>query len=271
MNATGERIALDVHAHLAPVLTDRLAGIDGVSWNAADGAMTIDGYTLAAKSVYRPEALIAWMDEHRVERAWISIPPPLYRLALAAPAMRTWVLYVNDGLDALAAKFPERLSPLYHLPVTQPALAAEIVTTRAKTSRPRFAMPAGSQITEVILSDTGFAPLWSALNAARAFLFLHPCRGCDPRYEPFYLHNLLGSPVETALAAAHLAMSGVLERHPDMTVCLAHAGGASAAVARDGSSGVRSPAVRAPTPAPKNRGSPSSVSASTASPTMPMH
>ena len=26
-------------------------------------------------------------------------------------------------------------------------------------------------------------------------------------------------------------MSGILERHPDMTVCLAHAGGASAAVA----------------------------------------
>ena len=80
--------------------------------------MTIDGYTLAAKSVYRPEALIAWMDEQRVERAWISIPPPLYRLGLDAPPMRSWVLYVNDGLDALAAKFPDRLSPLYHLPVT---------------------------------------------------------------------------------------------------------------------------------------------------------
>ncbi len=231
MNTTGERIALDVHAHLAPVLKDRLVGIAGVSWDDADGAMTIDGYTLAAKSVYRAEALVAWMDEHRVERAWISIPPPLYRLALETQAMRTWVLYVNDGLDALAAKFPERLSPLYHLPVTEPALAAEIVATRAKTSRPRFAMPAGSQDHKVILSDAGFAPLWAALNSARAFLFLHPCKGCDPRYEPFYLHNLLGSPVETALAAAHLAMSGVLERHPDMTVCLAHAGGASAAVA----------------------------------------
>ena len=231
MNATGERIALDIHAHLAPVLKDRLAGIGGVSWDDADGAMTIDGYTLAAKSVYRAEALIAWMDEHRVERAWISIPPPLYRLSLETQAMRTWVLYVNDGLDALAAKFPERLSPLYHLPVTEPTLAAEIVATRAKTGRPRFAMPAGSQDREVILSDAGFAPLWAALNTAQAFLFLHPCKGCDPRYEPFYLHNLLGSPVETALAAAHLAMSGVLERHPGMTVCLAHAGGASAAVA----------------------------------------
>ena len=79
-----ERIALDVHAHLAPVFKDRLGGIAGVNWNDADGTMTIDGYTLAAKSVYRPEALIAWMDEHRVDRAWISIPPPLYRLGLEA-------------------------------------------------------------------------------------------------------------------------------------------------------------------------------------------
>ena len=231
MSTSPEHIALDIHAHLAPAFADRLAGIAGVSWNDADGAMTIDGYTLAAKSVYRPEALVAWMDEHRVERAWISVPPPLYRLALDASAMRAWVLYLNDGLDALAARCPDRLSPLYHLPVTQPSMAAEIVTTRAKTSRPRFAMPAGSQDHKVILSDTAFAPLWSALNAAKAFLFLHPCKGCDPRYEPFYLHNLLGSPVETALAAAHLAMSGLLERHPGMTVCLAHAGGASAAVA----------------------------------------
>jgi aminocarboxymuconate-semialdehyde decarboxylase len=231
MDPNEERIALDIHAHLAPVQKGRLAGIAGVSWSEADATMTIDGYTLAAKSVYRPEALIAWMDEHRVERAWISIPPPLYRLSLDADATRSWALYVNDGLDGLASRFADRLSPLYHLPVTHAAIAAEIVTTRARSSRPRFAMPAGSQDHKVILSDTAFAPLWSALNTAHGFLFLHPCKGCDPRYEPFYLHNLLGSPVETALAAAHLAMSGILERHPDMTVCLAHAGGASAAIA----------------------------------------
>lgn len=226
-----ERIALDVHAHLAPVLPDRLAVIDGVTWSAEEGALTIDGYTLAAKSVYRPEALVAWMDTQRVERAWISIPPPLYRLGLAVAAMRSWVDYANDGLDVLAGRFPDRLAPLYHLPVTQPDLAASVVTARARSSAARFAMPAGSQTHDVILSDPAYGPLWSALNAAKAFLFLHPCKGCDPRYEPFYLHNLLGSPMETALAAAHLAMSGVLERHPDMTVCLAHGGGAAAAVA----------------------------------------
>jgi aminocarboxymuconate-semialdehyde decarboxylase len=226
-----ERIALDVHAHLAPVLADRLGAIAGVDWSEDAGALTIDGYTLAAKSVYRPEALLAWMDEHRVDRAWISIPPPLYRLGLDEAAMRTWTHYANDGLDMLAAKRPDRLAPLYHLPVTHPALAAEVVAARAKSGKARFAMPAGSQDHKVILSDPAYAPLWTALNEARAFLFLHPCKGCDPRYEPFYLHNLLGSPMETALAAAHLAMSGVPERHPDMTICLAHGGGAAAAVA----------------------------------------
>ena len=43
--AAPERIALDVHAHLAPVLPDRLTSIAGVSWDAEAGALTIDGYT----------------------------------------------------------------------------------------------------------------------------------------------------------------------------------------------------------------------------------
>ena len=47
--ASEERIALDIHAHLAPVLKDRIGGIADVSWSESDGTTTIDGYTLAAK------------------------------------------------------------------------------------------------------------------------------------------------------------------------------------------------------------------------------
>jgi aminocarboxymuconate-semialdehyde decarboxylase len=224
------RIALDVHAHLAPVLLDRLPGIPGVAWSEAAGALTIDGYTLAVKSVYRAEALVAWMDENRIERAWVSIPPPLYRLTLDEQAARLWTDYANDGLAELASRHSGRLAPLFHLPVQHPDLAADIAEERARSGAARFAMPAGSAEDKLIRSSPGYSRLWSVLNASRAFLFLHPCKGCDPRYEPFYLHNLLGSPVETALAAAHLAMSGILERHPDLTVCLAHGGGAAAAV-----------------------------------------
>lgn len=65
----------------------------------------------------------------------------------------------------------------------------------------------------------------------RGLPFLHPTKGCDGRLDPFFLHNLLGGPGETALAAAHLAMSGIMDRHPAMRICLAHGGGSVPAVA----------------------------------------
>jgi len=60
---------------------------------------------------------------------------------------------------------------------------------------------------------------------------LHPGEADDARLDAFYLHNLLGNPTETAIAASHLVLSGALERHPLMTICLAHAGGTSPIVA----------------------------------------
>jgi aminocarboxymuconate-semialdehyde decarboxylase len=81
-----DRISLDVHAHLAPVFPDGLAAIAGVSWDVAAGTMTVDGHTIGIKPLFKPEALIAWMDENGVEHAWISIPPPLYRPELRGDA-----------------------------------------------------------------------------------------------------------------------------------------------------------------------------------------
>ncbi|SMF70565.1 aminocarboxymuconate-semialdehyde decarboxylase [Tistlia consotensis] len=226
-----ERILLDLHCHLVPLTPAATEGLKGIAWRGAGPALEIDGYLLAAPSVYRVEALLDWMDRNAVERAWISVPPPLYRLELEAGPAAHWIACLNEGLAEVAARHPDRLAPLVHLPVQHPALAAETAQAWIARGLPRFAMPAGSANRQLILSDAAYDPLWQALDEAGAFLFLHPCKGCDPRYEPFYLHNLLGSPVETALAAAHLALSGILDRHRRMTLCLAHGGGATAAVA----------------------------------------
>ena len=127
--------------------------IAGVNGGGRLGAMTIDGYTLAAKSVYRPEALIAWMDEHRVERAWISIPPPLYRLGL------------DEGGDADMDALRQRRSRCLGREASRPAGAALSPAghciplwrprwwRRGRRPAARFAMPAGSQDHKVILSD----------------------------------------------------------------------------------------------------------------------
>ena len=81
-----EAIALDVHCHLVPLTPERTAGLEGIEWEGE--ALSIDGYVLASPSVYKVESLLAWMDKNGVERAWVSVPPPLYRLDLDEAATR---------------------------------------------------------------------------------------------------------------------------------------------------------------------------------------
>jgi aminocarboxymuconate-semialdehyde decarboxylase len=59
-------------------------------------------------------------------------------------------------------------------------------------------------------------------------VFVHPTTtGIGvPALDGHYLWNSVGNPLETAIAAAQLVVSGVLERHQGLTVLLAHGGGA---------------------------------------------
>ena len=77
------------------------------------------------------------------------------------------------------------------------------------------------------LSDAMFFPVYEAIEAAGLPVFVHP-NGVigHERLAAHYLHNLLGNPFETAIAAAHLIFGGVLDRLPRLTFCLPHAGGA---------------------------------------------
>lgn len=223
-------IRLDIHAHQIPLRAGDVADLPGIGWSPA-GRLVVDGTELSKPELYQPEALLAWMDVQGIATAWISVPPTLYRAALAAEPAGRWARALNAALCTLAARHAERLAPLLHLPVQHPALAAQLAAQAVQQGQRRFAMPAGDAERGCMLSDADYAALWACLDSAGAFLFLHPHRSCDARLDRFSLPNLLGGPTETAIAAAHLAMSGVLERHPRMTVCLAHGGGSFAAVA----------------------------------------
>jgi aminocarboxymuconate-semialdehyde decarboxylase len=219
-----ERIALDVHAHLAPVLPDALAAIDGVSWNAETRVLNIDGHDVGMKPLFDPAALVAWMERNNVEHAWISIPPPLYRAHLQGDAARQWANYANAGLKQIADQHPDKLSPLPHLPLQAPEVALEVESKWIGMGHKRFGAPSGGH-GEQVLSDAAYEPLWRALDEAGAFVFFHPGECADGRLTAFYLSNLLGNPYESAVAIGHLTFGGVFERFPRITFCFAHGGG----------------------------------------------
>jgi aminocarboxymuconate-semialdehyde decarboxylase len=212
-------IALDVHVHIVPA--GHLAGADGVTWNPQTRDLCIDAKPITFKDLFEPALLLAWMDHQRIERAWISVPPLVYRQQLDQAAGAGWTARLNEGLAAVAADHPGRLAPLYHLPVEHPHLAARMARALGAS---RYALCAGGE-SDAVFSEPAFAPLWAELEAARAFVFLHPGRCCDGRLRRFYLENLLGNPHETSVAVAHLVFGGVLERHPHIRFCLAHGGG----------------------------------------------
>lgn len=76
------------------------------------------------------------------------------------------------------------------------------------------------------LSDPAYEPFWSRAEETGALLFLHPF-GCtlDERLDRWYLSNVVGQPTENAVALSHLIFSGVLDRHPELKLIVAHGGG----------------------------------------------
>lgn len=215
-------IALDVHAHLVPVDKPAIEPLQGVAWRHEDGVMEVDGQPLKVPDLYYPERLLAWMAANGVQRALISVPPPLYRQHLDAAAAAAWAHYLNDGLLAIAADHPTQLGALLHLPMEHAALARDLAGGYAGCAG--FALAAGG--TEAIdYGDPAHRPLWQLLDRRGAFVFIHPGHCGDGRLARCYLDNLLGNPYETAVAAARLVMADIPRRYPGIRFCLAHAGG----------------------------------------------
>jgi aminocarboxymuconate-semialdehyde decarboxylase len=68
-------------------------------------------------------------------------------------------------------------------------------------------------------------------------------------FDEHYLWNLVGNPMETTIAAAHLVLSGTMERHPGLRVLLAHGGGAIVALSGRIRHGQETVAAAGPVPA----------------------
>ncbi|MFT4028894.1 MAG: amidohydrolase family protein [Protaetiibacter sp.] len=203
---------LDAHTHLAPELDPATQDVPVVP-----------------ALLHDPEALAGHLRRLGLDGAIVSVPPPFFRTGQLPAATREWVTAVNDGLLRRVAAHPT-LHPLAYLPLDDPLLA--LAEWESRRSDPLWVGAAGSAGGGALsLADTRFDPLWQMLSADDAPLLLHPGESPDERLDEFYLANLLGNPMETAIAAGQLVFGGVLARFPRLKVLLVHCGGVVPAVA----------------------------------------
>lgn len=226
------RTTVDIHAHV--VVEPMVEGPDSVdpdfaSARVVDGRkrLVVRGRELASVvgEFFEPASMIAEARsagvDHLVLSPWVQLLPD----GLAASTARRRCEVQNAALAALVASDPRHLSALGAVPVEHPAEAVRALDEACDAGLCGVELSASSA---GYLGDAALEPFWARAEARGAVLFVHPStHGIPlPALGRHYLWNTVGNPVETAVAAATLALGGVLERHPDLVVVLAHGGGA---------------------------------------------
>jgi aminocarboxymuconate-semialdehyde decarboxylase len=224
---------IDVHAHvLLPGVEQLVAGQPGLRAHAELQARRFGrGDPAAARALLaiRPKLLdvavrLADMDAAGVDIQLVS-PSPVHYHYWAGPALAAEIYRAaHEAVAEHCAAAPGRLRGLGLAPIQDTGTAVAALDHALGAGLLGVEISSGSPGRE--LSDPALEPFWARAEELGAVIFLHPF-GCtlDDRLTPWYLGNIVGQPVENAVALSHLIFSGTLDRHPGLRLIAAHGGG----------------------------------------------
>ena len=145
--------------------------------------------------------------------------------SLAPEAGAAWSRLQNEALAASLAEVGGGHRGLAAVPLQDPKLAAAELRHAVGQLGLRGAMVDPNALGRP-LGDRDFDPFWGAAAELGVPVVLHPfLLEAVERFGRHYLHNLVGYPFETTLAAASLILGGTLDRFGALDVVLVHGGG----------------------------------------------
>ena len=221
--------AIDIHAHYYPQAYLDVLGEQGKQYNF-DYRAAPDGFFIGPQryeTKFTDLTLrLADMDARGVQMHALSLTAPMLYFAEPAVSQRLAVAW-NDGASAAHQAHPDRFVGLATLPMGDPDRAVDELNRASQLPGIR-GVYLGTNIQDRDLDDPMFRPVFARIEALALPVFLHPLKtvgGERLGVKPYYLNNLIGNPLDTAIACAHLIFGGVLDRYPKLDVCLPHSGG----------------------------------------------
>ena len=230
---------IDVHFHVVPsgflealrrddfraaVEVETLPDRDVLLFHAPQGT-AVEPNVSVRPHQYDASILLRAMDARGLDAAAVSPPPELFlywaKVDLGERIART----MNDGMAQLARAHPDRFLPLATLAMQDPDRAVHELY-RAVADLGLRGVALCTHVDGVDLDDPRFAPVFAAAESLGVLVFLHPQNAGDiRRIESHHLWNVIGFPLETTITVIRLIVTGLFERHPTLSVVLAHGGG----------------------------------------------
>lgn len=243
MSIAADAKVIDVHAHVVLAQTMGMVGELGPELGGQDGAepwfrvggYKLDGVRYQGSPFMDVERRLAQMDEAGIDFQVLS-PNPLTYFHFAAPHLAVdFCRTHNDALAGLLEGRRARLAGLAALPVQDVGAAIEELE-RAVTQLGLLGAAIGTDLPHP-LDSSEMDPLYAACVRLEVPLFIHPGPAGidgpagDPNLAAYDLDVIIGFAAQETLAVARLIYGGVLDRHPDLDICLSHGGGATAFLA----------------------------------------
>ncbi len=166
------------------------------------------------------------MRRQGVARRALAIPPFTLRYDLPPDEGVRWARSINEGIAEAIVPYGNAFVGFATVPL-QDVAAAVAELDYAVTQLGMRGVEIATHIAGVELDSPRLEPFWERAERLRVPILVHPHHPAGAnRMGEYYLRNLVGNPVETALAGARLIFGGVLERYPDLRIILSHGGGA---------------------------------------------
>lgn len=230
---------IDVHAHVILAETfgslgafgPEMGGQDGDSPWFRVGGYRLDGVRYQGSAFMDTELRLELMDAAGIDAQLLSPNPLTFLHFIEAGDADGFCRTHNDAVAGLITRYPGRLAATAALPAQDPSRAAAELT-RAVTELGFLGGYIGTEFPHK-LDDPSMDQLYETCVRLNVPLFLHPSpagidgpKG-DPNLKDFDLDVVIGFAAQETLAVARLIYGGVLDRHPELDICLSHGGGST--------------------------------------------
>ena len=132
----------------------------------------------------------------------------------------------NEYVSQLTKDYPTRFSGLANLPMQDVRLAAKELERSVTKLGLKGAM-IGDHVNGITYDDPMFYPLWETAEQLGAVMLIHQDGPTvvSPRNNKYHLSNSIGNLADRAVTFASFVFGGVIDKFPDLKICLCHGGG----------------------------------------------